>query len=158
MSLRGVSVIAVLLAGAALVHAAGSSHAEGPERQREWWVHARHVLFTDLELSREQARGVDAIIEAQLATRARLQELDAQLAAARRPEDAERSDALRAERRAIREQLEGPHELMQKMRALLAEAQRSTFDMNRARLVAEGQKPRDSGGGNVPSDPKRARR
>jgi len=40
------------------------------------------------------------------------------------------------------------------MRALLAEGQRPTFDMNRARLLAEGQKPREPRQGEAPTGAK----
>jgi hypothetical protein len=135
---------AILIAGAGLCLATGPSNAEGAERQRAWWFRAQQVLFTDLELSPEQARAVDAIIETQLAARARLQDLDAELRASQERSDEERAAALRVERRATRAQLEDLHELIEAMRALLAEAQRPTFDMNRARLLAEGQRTGES--------------
>ncbi len=108
-------------------------------RQEEWWVHAREVLLRDLELSPEQARGVDAIIESRLRARTRAEELRGELEAARQRGDTQRVAALRPELRASRAKLESPHAPIEKMRALLSEEQRPTFDMNRARLVAEGQ-------------------
>jgi hypothetical protein len=110
------------------------------QKKRNWWNHAREVLFTDIELSAEQARAVDAIIEAQLELRARLQQLDAKLSAARKTQDSERSDAAGEEFRALNEQLREMHEIHEAMRAVLAEEQRPTFDMNRARHVAEMQR------------------
>jgi hypothetical protein len=106
------------------------------QKRKAWWIHAREVLFTDLELDAEQARGVDAIVESQLRHRARFQELDAEFAAALRRADTERTAALDAELRAINAQLKEHHELFEEMRALLTEEQRPTFDTNRARLVA----------------------
>jgi hypothetical protein len=110
---------------------------EQQDRQRkEWWVHARAVLFTGLELDAEQVRGVDAIVETQLRHRARFTELDAEFAIALRQGDRERSAALDAELRAIDAQLKEHHELFEEMRALLTEEQRPIFDTNRARLAA----------------------
>ena len=111
------------------------------QRREEWWTHARAVLFGDIQLSAEQARGVDAIIATQLDARRRSGELRAELRATQQQADTERSAAIRAENRAIRTQLKGRHECMAELRALLSEEQRPTFDRNRARLAAEGQQP-----------------
>jgi hypothetical protein len=93
--------------------------AEQRERTRkwreEWWTHAHEVLFGDIQLSAEQSRGVDEIIEARLAQQ---------------------------ESVAINMQLESPHETIEDMRALLSKEQHPTFDMNRAHLVAESQQPK----------------
>jgi hypothetical protein len=137
-------VVAVVAAAATLALGADSASAQGVERQRRWWTHARQVLFDDLALSPEQTRQIDALIETQLAARTRLQQLDTDLAAAQRDADAERADALRAERPAIRARLEGPDEVLQQIRGILTEEQRPNFDMNRARLLAEGQKAMES--------------
>ena len=64
--------------------------AELLDRQKQWWMHTREVLFSDVELSAEQTRQVDEIVEAQLRTRARFQQRDADLKAARRQADTER--------------------------------------------------------------------
>ena len=112
------------------------------QRRVEWWVHARDVLFTGLDLDAEQARGVDAIVETQLRHRARFSELDAQFAAALRRADKERTAELDAQLRATSAQLKEHHELFEEMRALLTQEQRPIFDTNRARLVAEGQAAR----------------
>jgi len=109
------------------------------QRREQWWTDARAVLFSDIELSAEQSRGVDAIIEAQLDERKRSGELRAELDAAQQQADTERRAAIRAESRALRARRKGPHECMEEMRALLSEEQRPTFDINRARLAAEGQ-------------------
>ncbi len=109
------------------------------QKKREWWNHAREVLFIGIELKAEQARAVDAIIEAQLNARARLQQLDAKLNAARKTQDSKRIDAAREAFRALKEQVEKPHEIYEAMRAVLAEEQRPAFDMNRARHVASMQ-------------------
>jgi hypothetical protein len=113
----------------------------GHQRREEWWTHARAVLFGDIQLSAEQARGVDAIIATQLDARRRSGELRAELRAAQQQADTKRSAAIRAENRAIRARLKGTHECLEEMRALLSEEQRPTFDRNRARLAAEGQQP-----------------
>jgi hypothetical protein len=114
------------------------------ERQEEWWMHAREVLLRDLELSPEQARGVDAIVESQLRARKRAEELRAELEAVRQRGDTKRSAALRPELRASRAKLKSPHVPIEQMRALLSEEQRPTFDMNRARLASEGQQSRQT--------------
>jgi hypothetical protein len=109
------------------------------QKKRDWWNHAREVLFSDIELSAEQAHAVDAIIEAQLNTRARLQQLDAKLSTARKTRDSKGTGAAREEFRVLKKQLEEPHEIYEEMRAVLAEEQRPAFDMNRARHVAAMQ-------------------
>jgi hypothetical protein len=83
--------------------------------REEWWTHAHEVLFGDIQLSAEQSRGVDEIIEARLAQQ---------------------------ESVAINAQLRSPHETIEEMRALVSKEQHPTFDMNRAHLVAEGQQPK----------------
>jgi len=49
------------------------------QRREEWWAHARAVLFSDIQLSAEQSRGVNEIITTQLAERRRSGELRAEL-------------------------------------------------------------------------------
>jgi hypothetical protein len=126
--------------------APGSSSRPSQRRQQgeleEWWIHAREVLFADLELSAEQTRGVDALLEGQRAARRRAEELQAELEAARERGDKERVASLRKELRANRSQLRNPYARIEQIRALLSPEQRPTFDMNRARLVAEGQQSR----------------
>jgi hypothetical protein len=112
----------------------------GLQKRRNWWNRAHELLFADIELSAEQAQAVDAIIEAQLNTRALLQQADAKLSAANKARNSERSDAAREEFRALNEQLKEMHEIYEEMRAVLAEEQRPTFDMNRARHVADVQR------------------
>jgi len=102
-------------------------------------AHARVVLFDGIELSAEQSRGVDAIIEAELKYGRRTEELSAELKAARRQGDKERIRAIDAERHSLLAQRKGPDGTMEEIRALLTEEQRPTFDMNRARLAAESQ-------------------
>ena len=114
-------------------------------RSQRWekrLAHARAVLFDGIELSAEQSRGVDAIIEAQLEYGRRSGELRAELGTAQQQGDTERIRAIRAESRPLRKQRKGPDESMEEMRALLSEEQRPIFDMNRARLAAEVQQPR----------------
>jgi len=93
--------------------------------REEWWTHAHEVLFGEIQLSAEQSRGVDEIIEARLAQQ---------------------------ESVAINMQLESPHATIEDMRALLSKEQHPTFDMNRAHLVAEGQqaKKKRRGGNRLP--------
>jgi hypothetical protein len=111
------------------------------QKKQAWWDHAREVLFADIELSAEQAQGVDAIIGEQLDKRAQLQQRDIELAAARKSRDSERIGAARRAFSEIRALLEEPHEIYEEMRALLSEEQRPQFDMNRAHHVAESQAP-----------------
>ena len=111
------------------------------QRREQWWTDARAVLFSDIQLSAEQSRGVDEIIETQLAERKRSGELQAEHNAI--PEaDQERRAAIRAESRALRVRHKDAHGCIEAMRALLSDEQRPGFDMNRARLFAKGQKPR----------------
>jgi hypothetical protein len=104
----------------------------------------RESLFRDIELSPEQTRGVDAIIEAQRQTRMRIQQRDAELQDATRARDPQQIAALRGELREVQSQLKPRHEMYDEMRALLSDEQRSSFDMNRAGVVAEAQKLRDA--------------
>ena len=124
--------------------------AEGAERSRERRQlrsrlgkerldHARVVLFDGIELSAEQSRGVDAIVEVELEHGRRIEELRAELEAARQQGDRERIRAISEERRSLLAQRKGPDGTMEELRALLKEEQRPTFDMNRARLAAESQ-------------------
>jgi hypothetical protein len=163
------SAVAILIAGSGVTLLVGSASAEtaavaemeapdgadaetraepapdsGPQQDRSqrreaWWAHAREVLFSDIELSAEQSRGVDAILETQLETRKRAGEVRAELAAIDPQADPKRNAALLAESRELRAQRKGPHACIEEMRELLSEDQLSTFDMNRARLAAEGQ-------------------
>jgi hypothetical protein len=112
------------------------------QRRKEWWTHARAVLMDGIELGAEQARGVDEIIETQLDERRRSVKLRAELRVAEQRGDAKRIRAIRIESRDLRARRKGPHECIEEMRALLSEEQHPTFDMNRARLAAEGQQPR----------------
>jgi hypothetical protein len=159
------SAVAILIASTSIGLAVGSANAEtaavaeleapdsadsGIREQREsqyqrrekWWTNARAVLFSGIELSAEQLRGVDEVIEAQLEVGRRSEELRAELGTAQQQADKERSTAIRAESRALRARRQGPHECIEEMRALLSEEQHPAFDMNRARLAAEGQQPR----------------
>ena len=101
--------------------------------------HARAVLLDGIELSAEQSRGVDAIVEFELEHGRRIEALRAELEAARQQGDRERIRAISEERRSLLAQRKGPDGTMEEMRALLTEEQRPTFDMNRARLAAESQ-------------------
>jgi hypothetical protein len=112
------------------------------QRGKEQLAHARVVLFDGIELSAEQSREVDAIVEAELKFGRRTEELRTELEAARRQGDTERIRAIGAERQSLLAQRKGPDRTMEEMRALLTEEQRPTFDMNRARLAAESQQPK----------------
>jgi len=114
------------------------------QRREKALTHARVVLFDGIELGAEQSRGVDAIIEAQLEIGRHSRELRAELDAAQQQDDTERISAIRAEGRPLGAQRKGPDECMEEMRALLSEEQRPIFDMNRARLAAEGQQPQET--------------
>lgn len=109
------------------------------QRGEERLAHAREVLFDGIELSAEQSRGVDAIVEAELKQGRRIEALRAELDAARRQGDTERISAIRAERNSLLADRTGPNQSMEEMRVLLTEEQRPTFDMNRARLAAQSQ-------------------
>jgi hypothetical protein len=109
------------------------------QKRQNWWDHARGVLFTDIEISDEQAREVDAIIDEQLDKRDQQLRRDGEFNAARKSRDPERIEAARSALSASREQLKEPHEIYETLRALLSEEQRPKFDMNRARHIAESQ-------------------
>jgi len=113
------------------------------QRREKGLAHARVVLFDGIELGAEQSRGVDAIIEAELKVRQRFGELQAEFGAAQQQGDTEHIRAIRAENRPLRARRKGPDQCMEEMRALLSEEQRPIFDMNRARLAAEGQEPKE---------------
>jgi hypothetical protein len=119
----------------------GEQRASRYQRREEWWAHARAVLFSDIQLSAEQSRGVNEIITTQLAERRRSGELWAELKAIQPEADTERILAIRHEIRALRARHKGSHECIEEMRALLSEEQRPTFDTNRAHLAAERQQP-----------------
>jgi len=108
----------------------------------EWWAHAREVLFEDLELSEEQTRQVDAIIESQINTRERALKFQSELRVAREQADEKRVAALQAKLRVNLALIKRPNQSIEEMRSILQKEQRPSFDMNRARLVAEGQQPR----------------
>jgi len=139
-------------AGADAVREPGPDGPEAQEprkaRQRrnllpdEWWAHAREVLFEGLELSEEQTRQINAIIERQIDARERALKFQSELQAARLQADKERSATLQGKLTANRAQIKRPYDRVEEIRALLREEQRPSFDMNRARLVAEGQQPR----------------
>ncbi len=109
------------------------------QRGEERLAHARVVLFDGIELSAEQSRGVDAIVEAELKNGRRTEELRAEFEAAQRQGDTERIRAISEERESLIAQRKGPNTTMEEMRSLLTEEQRPIFDMNRARLAAESQ-------------------
>jgi hypothetical protein len=111
------------------------------QRREERLVHARAVLFDGIELSAEQSRGVDAIIEAELKFGQRHEELQAEFETAQQQDDTEHLLAIGAEGQPLLARRKGPNECMEEMRALLSEEQRPIFDMNRSRLAAEGLQP-----------------
>ena len=111
------------------------------QKKQLWWNHARELLLSNIEISAEQARGVDAILGEQLDKRAQHQQRDVELRSARKSGDPERSGAAYTAVLAIRAQIKEPHEIYEEIRALLSEEQRPQFDMNRARHVAESQAP-----------------
>jgi hypothetical protein len=139
-------------AGADAVREQGPDGPEAPEPRKarqsrnlppdEWWAHAREVLFEDLEFSEEQTRQIDAIIERQIDARERAVKFQSELQAAQLQGDKERSAVLQGKLSANRAQIKRPWDRVEAIRALLREEQRPSFDMNRARLVAEGQQPR----------------
>ena len=113
--------------------------AKTEDRREQWWARAREVLFDGIALSEDQAREVDAIIAAQRRARQQAEERKKEAVAARKRGDTTRAAELRTQLRKDRKELQNPHARLEQMRALLEEEQRSTFDMNRARLMAEGQ-------------------
>jgi hypothetical protein len=123
----------------------GRRRARGARRTPvQWWAHAREVLLEGLALSDEQAQRVDGIIESQVGARRRARDLQDELRLAQRQNDVQRGATLRAELRANRANLKDPYLRIEEIRAVLSEEQHPTFDMNRARLVAESQRARDA--------------
>lgn len=119
----------------------GSGAGRTPE---QWWTHAREVLLEGVTLSDEQSRQVDEIVGAQVAARRRARDLQDELRRARRRKDVERTATLRAQLRANRGDMKDPATRIEEIREILDEPQRPTFDMNRARLVAESQQAREA--------------
>jgi hypothetical protein len=165
------SAVAILIAGTGIGLAVGSANAETAavaeleasdttdsgvremtpisqrvgrqsQRRENRWAHALAVLFDGIELSAEQSRGVDAIMQAQLEYGRRSGELRTERGIAKQQGDRERIRAIQKESRALRAGCKSPDECMEQMRVLLSEEQRPIFDMNRARLAAESQQPR----------------
>jgi hypothetical protein len=120
------------------------------QKKKDWWAHARTVLFTDIELNEEQIRDVDAIVEEQLLARADFLAGDAKLKTVRRRGKRADVEAIRADLREVKARLRERHELFEDFRALLREEQHPRFDMNRAHLVAEDQNPPED---TAPSEP-----
>ena len=120
------------------------SPAERAMKREVWWTHAREVLFRDIQLSPEQASQVDAIIASQREGLVQLDGIRTELAAAEKAGDAKRVGELRAEMRRGRAKLKSPRACIDEMRELLSDAERPTFDMNRAHLVAERQQSRQA--------------
>ena len=108
-------------------------------RTRGWWNNARQELFAGIDLTADQTRGIDAIIDGQLDRRAQLQQRDAEIRAARKSRNPERIEAARAAFAATHAQIKDLQKIVEEMRTLLTEEQRPTFDMNRARRRARGQ-------------------
>jgi Spy/CpxP family protein refolding chaperone len=125
--------------GSAFEQAPISDPEERLHHWEQWWHHAREVLFSGIDLNAEQARQIDAAIDAELERGADLQQRNSELKAARAAGDRSR---FRAARRALTEsraKVKETHEVYEELRALLTREQWPAFDMNRARLVAESQ-------------------
>lgn len=120
------------------------SPAERAKQREAWWTHAREVLFRDIQLSPEQVRGVDAIVERQEKGQQQLDEVRTEIQAAQKARDSKRVGELRAQLRQGRAKLKSPQARIDEMRALMSDAQRPTFDLNRAHLVAERQQSRQA--------------
>jgi hypothetical protein len=111
------------------------------QSRREWWAHARDVLFTDIDLGADQSEEIEEIIEAHLENRTRGREVTAELRRLGPSADAAQKERLRDELREVQAQRMSQPQVLGELREQLTDAQRPTFDMNRARLVAEGQSP-----------------
>jgi len=86
------------------------------QRQAKALANARVVLFVGIELSAEQSRGVDAIIEAEREYGRRTGELRFQLARAQKQGDTERARAIRQESGPLRARRKGRDECMSSLR------------------------------------------
>ncbi|MFP6640714.1 MAG: hypothetical protein VCC04_10765, partial [Myxococcota bacterium] len=107
--------------------------------RKQWWVKSREVLFSGIELNAEQSKKVDEIIATQIENRTLFTRLDTQLSAATASRNAARAKQLREEVRVARENLQSVHQLFDEMNELLDGDQKKIFDVNRAKLVSEGQ-------------------
>jgi hypothetical protein len=109
------------------------------QKRRNWWNHAREVLFADIVLTDEQSQAVDAVIDEQLRKQAVVLKHDAEFNSARRSRKDELIDAARIQLRESRAQLKKTQEIYAELSALLTKEQLPQFNMNRAHHVAESQ-------------------
>ncbi|MEE3328493.1 MAG: hypothetical protein VX252_14240, partial [Myxococcota bacterium] len=120
-----------------------AKHVQAKRQRLQWWANARQVLFSGIDLSQEQSKQVSAIIQQQMDNRTAFTKLDVQLAVAMQKHDRTGVKKLREETVAARRKLKSAHELFDEMRATLNEDQQQRFDLNRAKLVSEGQRIRE---------------
>ena len=114
-------------------------HVRARKQRDKWWQMARTTLFTGIELTPDQDKEVTAIIQAQKQSRTEYSKYDIQLAAARAANDLIRARELRQKVKDSRKQVQSLHEVLDSIRQVLTEKQQVTFDVNRAKLIAEGQ-------------------
>ena len=119
-------------------------HVQAKKQRDKWWNQSRQTLLAGIDLTPDQDKQITALITAQKQKRTRYSKLDIQLAAARSANDLIRSRELRGQVREARGQIQSLHEVLDSMREVLTEKQRVTFDVNRAKLIAEGQALRAS--------------
>ena len=119
-------------------------HVQAKRQRNRWWQQSRKTLLQGLTLTPDQNQKITAIIIAQKEKRTEYSKLDVQLAVARSANDLIRSRELRTQVREAKEKIESLHEVLDSMRGVLTEEQRVTFDVNRAKLIAESQSIREA--------------
>ena len=119
-------------------------HVKAKKQRDRWWRESQEVLLQGLEVTPDQNQKITAIIIAQKKKRTEYSKLDVQLARARAANDMILTRQLRAEVREAKEKIGSMHEVLESIRGVLTQKQKATFDINRAKLIAEGQSIRDA--------------
>lgn len=117
-------------------------HVQARKQREKWWQTAQTTLFQGVDLTPDQDKQVTAIIKAQMKSRTEYSKYDIQLAAARAANDLIRARELRKSVQDARKQVRSLHEVLDSIRLVLTEKQQAVFDVNRAKLIAEGQSVR----------------
>ena len=114
-------------------------HVRAKRQRDQWWQKARRTLFSGIKLTPDQSAEITQMIRDQKQNRTNFSKLDVQLAVARSENDIAKARELRGKTKAARESLQSVHVVLDSIRGVLTPEQRPTFDVNRAKLVAEGQ-------------------
>ena len=119
-------------------------HAQAKKQRDRWWRESRKILLQGLKLTPDQNQKITAIITVQKRRRTEYSKLDVQLAVARSANDLISAQQLRTQVREAKGKIESLHEVLDSLRGVLTEKQRVTFDVNRAKLIAESQSIRQA--------------